>query len=406
MKVIFLSNFYPRCRRDHYFSRSRSGLAAAADAHQYALALGLREVCDDYCIINSPAIFSYPMHYMDTSIPSEILKENGLTINNVGSSTFMEYQFYSRYRGVYKQLKEEVSNTDDAIYILVYATNVSLLKAATNIKLKSKNVKLNLIVPDLPEDMEDHNPIAKLLIGLRGLFFKSSDFYYKQFDSFVLLTDYMKEIIGCTQEQYIVCEGIYEEIATKRIPHQEDPSCFTIFYGGMLHKKFGIMNLVNAVHSIHNPNIRLQLCGYGDCVNQVRELSKTDKRIQYMGVVGRDEVLNFQSKASLLVNPRIPDGNLFTRYSFPSKTMEYFASGTPTLLYQLEGIPQEYYSYCYSLDATHTSQQNLADKIQKIMSVPVEERLQKAISARKFVLEEKNQLKAARKILSLLKRTI
>ena len=51
MKIIFLSHFYPRCRRDEYFSKSKVGLAAAADVHQYAIALGLNTICDDFEIV-------------------------------------------------------------------------------------------------------------------------------------------------------------------------------------------------------------------------------------------------------------------------------------------------------------------------------------------------------------------
>lgn len=406
MKIIFLSNFYPRSRRDFYLRRSRSGLASAADAHQYALALGLNAVSENFRIINSPAIFPFPFHYKDRSLPNEVIEENGLIIHNIGFSTILEYQFYSRYFNLYSKLLKEVSISNSDVYIIVYATNVSFLKAATKIKSQFKNVRLNLIVPDLPEDMLTHGILHRLLHNLRSMFFGSPESYYKYFDSFVLLTDFMKDKIGCQSSQYIVNEGIYEEQVTKRIPHQENAKSFTMFYGGMLHEKFGIMNLVNAVLSIEDPNIRLQLCGYGDCVERVKKIVENDARIQYLGVVSRDEVLNYQSKASLLINPRIPDGNPFTKYSFPSKTLEYLASGTPTLLYQLEGIPAEYYQYCYNLDANHTSHTDLAKKIVEIKSIPVEQRLRMASSARNFVLEEKNQIKAAQQILELLKKTV
>lgn len=406
MKVIFLSNFYPKCRRDHYFSRSKSGLAAAADAHQYALALGLRKVCPDFSIVNSPSIFSYPLHYKDMKIPTETIEENGLFINNVGFCTIMEYQFYSRYHNIYAKLKEMVKMTNDCVYILVYATNISFLKAATKIKSEFKNVKINLIVPDLPEDMPSHcGLLFSLIKQLRESYFNTPESYYKYFDSFVLLTEYMKEKIGCSGN-YIVNEGVYEEDVTRRIPHKEDPNIFTLFYGGMLYQKFGIINLVNAVHSINDSNVILELCGTGDCVDYVKSIAKIDNRIRYLGVISREEALSYQSRASLLVNPRIPDGNPFTRYSFPSKTLEYFASGTPTLLYQLDGIPKEYFKYCYSLDSNHTSQQDLSEKIVQILSIPEQKRLQVAESARKFVLENKNPLKAAIQIMDLLNRTV
>lgn len=407
MKVVFLSNFYPRCRRDHYLSRSKSGLAFAADAHQYAIALGLHDVCTDFEIVNSPSIFPYPIHYMDKSIPSEVIKENGLIINNVGSSTIVEYQFISRYKSVYAELKKIVNKTEDEVYIVVYAVNNSLMKAATKIKKSYKNVKLCLIIPDLPEDLQTHGGlVSKLLLGYRNLYFGTPVYYYAQFDSFVLLTKYMQEKIGCHDDQFIVSEGVYEEQTVKREEHSEDEKIFNIFYGGMLNEKFGIKNLLDAFSMISNPNIHLTLCGTGDCIEQIKEMATRNSRLHYLGVVPRDVALSEQTKASLLINPRMPDGNPYTRYSFPSKTMEYLASGTPALIYQLDGIPSEYYDMCYTLDKNHLSTRDLVDKILCIYNDCLADRLEMAKKARKFILENKNAQVAGKQIYELLKRTI
>ena len=407
MKIIFLSNFYPRKKREEYLNYSKIGLSAAADAHQYAIALGLRKICEDFTIINLPAISHYPLRYKKPFIKSEIIEENGLTINNIGSCNIIEYQYISRYIHATKALKNILINTKDQVYIIVYATNIAFLKAATVIKKKYNNVKLCLILPDLPEDMNTHSSfVTQFLNKIHSINFKKPKEYYQYFDSFVLLTEYMREIVQCKKNQYIVSEGIYEEFITKRIPHQEEKNTFTLFYGGMLYEKFGIINLIKAFHAINNPRLRLQLCGYGDCINDIKEYIKKDNRIQYLGIVSREKALNLQSQASLLINPRIPDNNPFTKYSFPSKTMEYFASGTPTLLYELDGIPKEYYQYCYSLDAEHTDEFSLSQMIQKIYNTPQEERIEKGQSARRFILNEKNYLIAGEKIYNLLQKTL
>lgn len=407
MKVILLSHFYPRCNRDYYLSRSRAGLSSAADAHQYAIALGLNSCCDGFEIVNLPAVSHFPIRYKDISQKTEYIEENGLKIHNVGYNNIIEYQFVSRCLNARRTLDRLIKNCEEPVYVVVYGINFAINKAAIDIKHRYPDrVKLCDVIPDLPQDVNTHGSIvSRFLSSIRSLYFKTTEEYFPEFDSYVLLTDYMKEVVKCSPDKYIVSEGIYEEQVTKRKPHQENPDSFILFYGGMLYEKFGIMNLVNAFHSIPNENMMLQLCGYGDCVDRVVELSKSDKRIQYLGVIDRDKVLELQSKASLLINPRIPDGNPFTRYSFPSKTMEYFASGTPTLLYRLDGIPEEYYDYCYSLDAEHTSSNDLANKIIEISKIEVKKRLELAQRARSFVLEKKNPQVAARQICDLLSRT-
>ena len=398
---------YPRCRRDYYLQRSKIGLSSAADAHQYAIALGLNSVCENFEIVNVPAVSHFPIRYRDFKQSSEYLEENGLKIHNVGYNNLIEYQLISRCINTRDTLEKVVRNSNEPLYIVLYGINFAINKAAVDIKHKYPNsIKICNIIPDLPQDVISNKTIvSRLLNSIHRVYFKRAEDYFKDYDSFVLLTKYMNEVVQASNDRYIVSEGIYEEMVTTRQPHSESDYIFTIFYGGMLYEKFGIMNLVKAFSGIKIPNIRLQLCGYGDCVDRVKELSKIDERIQYLGVVSRDKALELQSKASLLVNPRIPDGNPFTRYSFPSKTMEYLASGTPTLLYELDGIPEEYYNYCYTLDADHTSCDFLREKILNIYNTNIKDRLSLAEKARSFILQEKNAQVACSRIYDLLQRT-
>ena len=59
-----------------------------------------------------------------------------------------------------------------------------------------------------------------------------------------------------------------------------------------------------------------------------------------------EEVVSAELEASLLINPR-PTHEEFTKYSFPSKNMEYMASGTPVLTTKLPGMPADYYPYVF-----------------------------------------------------------
>ena len=63
-------------------------------------------------------------------------------------------------------------------------------------------------------------------------------------------------------------------------------------------------------------------------------------------MVPNSEVLKAQSESEILVNPR-NDNNEFTKYSFPSKVIEYLGSDTPMIGYILPGMPKEYYDKFY-----------------------------------------------------------
>ena len=60
-----------------------------------------------------------------------------------------------------------------------------------------------------------------------------------------------------------------------------------------------------------------------------------------MGQVSLNEARALQKTADVLVNPRLNEGE-YTKYSFPSKTMEYLSTGRPVVCYKLDGIPDEY----------------------------------------------------------------
>ena len=136
---------------------------------------------------------------------------------------------------------------------------------------------------------------------------------------------------------------------------------------------------------LKNPSYRLVICGDGDSRNTVLECVKMDNRVSYKGQLPREEILVLQQKATLLVNPRTSEGE-FTKYSFPSKTIEYLASGTPVLLYKLAGIPDEYYEYCFTVE----------DNSDEALGM----------RARKFILTEKSPKNQCKKLVDLIERIV
>ena len=174
-----------------------------------------------------------------------------------------------------------------------------------------------------------------------------------------------------------------------------------ILYSGTLAKRYGVMNLVQAFMDMPDPACHLMICGDGDAKEEILLSARKDKRIIYKGLLPRYEILALQKQADLLVNPRTPEGE-FTKYSFPSKTMEYLASGTPTLLYRLPGIPDEYFDYCFVLDDLRV--EALRRKMDEILSLPYERLRLMGEKARKFVLEQKNPVRQCEKIFQLIQK--
>lgn len=93
--------------------------------------------------------------------------------------------------------------------------------------------------------------------------------------------------------------------------------------------------------------------GTGNYIDEIIKMSKENMKIIYGGVVNNKIIIQEELDSILLINPR-PLQNCsancdFTRYSFPSKNIEYMSSGTPLLATKLPGMPKKYYSYIYIL---------------------------------------------------------
>ncbi len=308
---------------------------------------------------------------------------------------------WSRYHKTYKTLKRYVqANTDEPIYIIIYSVHTPHIKAAIDIKNGFKNVKIIQIVPDLPEYMNDRSNIITAF--LRKVNQQILLDYYNQIDGFVLLTEAMKERLVKHGQPYAIMEGIFNNISDDFKSETELLSeTKTIMYSGTLAKRYNVLDLVDAVSSLKRNDFVLEIYGDGDGRADIEILAAKDARIKYCGLRPRKDILKRQKEVTLLVNPRKPD-NEYTKYSFPSKTMEYLASGTPTLIYKLDGIPKSYYKHCFTPDDSTNSA--LARKINEVLDMDIDCMRQFGQDARNYVLSNKNPKIQTQLLLDLIQR--
>lgn len=167
----------------------------------------------------------------------------------------------------------------------------------------------------------------------------------KEVDSFVLLTAQMKDVLPVGDKPCAVIEGIVtaEELKAQHAEKEAD-GLVRVVYTGKLSEKFGVKHLIDAFCMLEDPSYRLILCGRGDCEAYIAEKSAVDSRICYQGQVTAAEAKQWTAKADVLVNPRRNDEE-YTKYSFPSKNVEYLLSSNPVVAYMLDGMPETYRSF-------------------------------------------------------------
>lgn len=214
---------------------------------------------------------------------------------------------------------------------------------------------------------------------------------------YVLLTEAMEKRVRPGAKPYLVIEGQVDSAMEEQSNCLENKwSGLNCVYAGGLHKKYGIETLVKAFILADVPNSFLHIYGDGDFVPELRHI--TNDHIIYHGIVPNSEVVAAEIASILLINPR-PTTEEFVKYSFPSKNMEYMASGTPVLTTNLPGMPEEYKDYVYIFD--DESVQGMARKIREVLSLPTKGLYRKGKAAKEFVLNEKNNIRQAHKILQL-----
>jgi glycosyltransferase involved in cell wall biosynthesis len=184
----------------------------------------------------------------------------------------------------------------------------------------------------------------------------------------------------------LVMEGIVGTEA-RATPARLPRSTFRAMYAGGLLNSYGVRRLVEAIQALPNEEVRLVTYGKGPLNSWIDDQAGLDTRIEKVKFAKREVVMEMYRTADLLVQPRPVDQD-FVQYSFPSKLLEYMASGTPVLTTRLSGIPPEYERYLYWID--DDSVEGIARSLRAVMVVPSVEREAKGRAAAKFVAETRS----------------
>ncbi len=225
-----------------------------------------------------------------------------------------------------------------------------------------------------------------------------------KYDSYLFLTEQMNDIINERNVPFIVMEG-HCDTNMADIPNTAEGKRYpkTILYSGGIHKEYGVKTLVEGFIKSNLPDWELHIYGYGNYSDELTELSKTNTNIKFFGVKSNEHVVKKQIESFVVVNPR-PSKEEFTKYSFPSKNLEYMASGTAMLTTHLPGMPDEYLDYVYTI--TDESVDGMRDALLRVTSLSEEELINKGAQAKEFVMREKNNVKQAERLATFIREKI
>lgn len=340
MKICFIGGIFQDT--NEYFEKNKGFNQIAADNFQKMILSCLKN--DGVDMISAPFVGSFPDNYNDRYTKNDLFNFKGIKVQQIKNNNLKIIYLVSR---LYYLLRTRISTKEIYDIDIIYSVHTPFLISNFVTKIFKKTRKTVLIVPDLPQYMNletNRKEIYKIMKRLEILLIK---ILLKKIDGFILLTENMNEKINKNKKPNIIIESIIDLNNSQFEKKINDEKIVT--YTGTLNYKYGIKKIIEFLNNNKNAKINFIVCGSGEAHEELVALSKKDARMNYLGVVNKEDLIAIQKKSDFLINPR-ENNEEYTKYSFPSKITEYLQSGKPIICYRLDGIPNEYKDILYYID--------------------------------------------------------
>ena len=392
MKVIFVGLMFSERSLLDAHKYSPIGVQMAPQNFQKNLIHGM-EACEDVTVdlVNVIPVGSYPKNY------KKLFIKGGKWGKDNFEPTFINLPWIKRKmqkKTITKFIEDKVEKygVEDTV-VVFYHIFKPFLEVAEKIKKKHPNLRTCAIMTDPLPGCSDISKRVSDEAERKG---KKLVEMSKKIDGFILLTDYMAEALDVGVRPYTVIECICDvNQPPNSFNSQTGNACL---YTGTVEAEYGIRELANAFVGLNNAS--LTICGGGDSATYLREMSRRYDNINYLGFVNSSEVARLRNECDFLINPRRPTGT-YTKYSFPSKTAEYMASGKPVIMYKLEGIPDEYDNFLVYLKGNSVEQ--IREELNEIFAGDYSHYQKIGESAREFVIRNKSTIAQGKRVVDFLK---
>lgn len=393
--ILFLCGVFAKENEEEIVSKSKKPVEFSANQAQLRFICGLKELAD-VRVLSAPFIGAYPNHsrtvrFSGFEKPQDLCEY--VRFNNIWG-----FRNISRAYALKKAIRSFANEKRKNKIIVVYSVHNPFLSAAVYAKKIDPSIKICLIAPDLPQYMNLEAKRGFAYDFFKKIDNKSIEKHIKKIDSTVVLTEPMIHALNVGDRPYTVVEGVIDSLVPAVA--SEKRTVKNIVYAGKLYERFGIKTLIDAFTKLNGDGYRLILCGNGDALSYAKECAKTDNRIVLTGQLSPDEVKNYLHNAAVLVNPR-QNNEEYTKYSFPSKNIEYLMTGKPVVAYMLDGMPDCYTDFIYPIDQSNEPVSALTDAMQKALDSTVEEASTRYSKFITYANEHLLTSSVARKIVSL-----
>ena len=386
--MIILGPLFQEKKEKEIISASKKGISNAANNFQWNMINGIRANTDErLVIINALPVGTWPKNFKRSQLKDEDWFCERIVGHEIGCWNIPIVKQFMRMRKARAWLKRYPNECE----ILIFTAYLPFLWAVSKL---SPRYKVTAVITDIPEFYDMHQ-VSTFRKFLRKIHCKIVYHFMKRTDRFIVLTEQMTIPLHVGNRPYLVMEGMCGDVATEPSVFKAQP--FSMLYTGRLNRRYGLELLLQAMKKLQNPDVELWLCGSGEMEEEIRSYAAQDSRIRFFGFLPHEEAVHLQQQATVLVNPRTNQGE-YTKYSFPSKTLEYMASGRPVMMFHLDGIPEEYNEFLIYIPEEST--ESIRDTIEYLKKLSQAEIDSIGARGREFVIKNKSRNMQMRRVLN------
>lgn len=397
MNIIYISSVCSQGKYDNGIKDKTITIGYQNQKFHHLLLDGLIDCVDGHIdVVSKP-----PIIHKNRTIQPGTECIDGITYAYVGYINLPIIKHYFVYQNTYNTIRR-LHKTGSTVIVCNIMDDMQCFAAQSY--ARRHNVPIVGIATDIPgitsNATSGHGIKAFLSRIVTNMTLRSA----RSYDGYMFLAEAMNPYLNIHDKPFVIIEGFADNRVTEIVDGNiEKSSPKVIMYAGGTHRQYGLPLLVNAFKSIRTDDWNLHIYGQGNFDSELRAICETDRRIKFWGLKPNAEIVRAQAEATLLVNPR-PTHEEFVKYSFPSKTIECMASGTPLLTTKIPSMPKDYFEHVYLIEDESVA--GYLSALMKVMDYSEKELEEKGKNASQFVLKEKNNVVRAREFYHFIKTEI
>lgn len=230
----------------------------------------------------------------------------------------------------------------DSDIVILYGVPTNGWQTIVSSKLLNKPVVFHSY--DVLHEMTNHEMFRVITWALEGWVYRRVD---HAMTISVALADYLRRLGTDTSRIKLVFPGVDTtrfsatvsgRTVRERFGLEEDAK--VVLYSGWLYEFSGVDTVLRDFKMImeKEPRARLLICGEGPLLNELRKYAAESGIEKWVKIVGRQPhrmMPEIIAASTVCINPYKPD--IRAHYAFPSKVLEYLASGKPIVMSSFPG---------------------------------------------------------------------